>query len=385
MTIGKCIRQLLEERKKVILPGFGNLEVREPEGVPFSGRRIEPPGLTVRFDSSFSKDDGVLAVALTNAGIAESAEATQKVLELVDAIRFALDRGVNYELADAGTFNRDEEGRVLFKPEPGWVLEPEQYGLGSVDLLELEELPESAEPGPEEGGPAPSGREEEVSSGPAYSGPVPELEAVESSPVQSAEREVLSPPVGYQAPVPPTLPEREGRSRVPSGRRFSGWRIIWIITGLLIVVLVTLILVPADQLGIFRERKAKPPATVDQPVARPDASRPAETVTPEETGESAAPQSATRPAIGEDTEQTELQEPSMKYFLIAGSFRNLRNASELQDQLKAKGYETEVMITENRMYRVSVASYVSKQEAEKALAGMKSVPGLESCWLLSNE
>ena len=42
------------------------------------------------------------------------------------------------------------------------------------------------------------------------------------------------------------------------------------------------------------------------------------------------------------------------------------------------------MVTENRMYRVTVSSYVNKEEAEKDLAGMKAESGLESCWLLVN-
>ena len=62
VTIGESIKQLLEERKRVILPGFGNLEIKESGGViPSSAKRIDPPGLIVRFDSSFSKDDGLLA------------------------------------------------------------------------------------------------------------------------------------------------------------------------------------------------------------------------------------------------------------------------------------------------------------------------------------
>jgi len=36
------------------------------------------------------------------------------------------------------------------------------------------------------------------------------------------------------------------------------------------------------------------------------------------------------------------------------------------------------------MYRVSVASYATKEEAEKELRRLKSQPGLQSCWLLSN-
>jgi len=77
-------------------------------------------------------------------------------------------------------------------------------------------------------------------------------------------------------------------------------------------------------------------------------------------------------------------EPEKNFFIIAGSFRHLQNASDLQDRLKARGYPAEILITENRMYRVSVSSYATKPEAEKALAGIKADRGLEASWLLSN-
>ena len=87
--------------------------------------------------------------------------------------------------------------------------------------------------------------------------------------------------------------------------------------------------------------------------------------------------------------QPEVQEPdpvaaTPNFFIIAGSFKHLQNASEMQDQLKARGYKSEVLITENRMYRVTVASYATEAEAEKVLSGMKSEPGLKSAWILSN-
>ncbi len=72
------------------------------------------------------------------------------------------------------------------------------------------------------------------------------------------------------------------------------------------------------------------------------------------------------------------------FFIIAGSFKHLGNASELQDKLKAMGYQAEVMVTENRMYRVSVASYATRAEAERGLAQIRSVQALNACWLLSN-
>ncbi|MCK4748307.1 MAG: hypothetical protein KAT15_14755, partial [Bacteroidales bacterium] len=142
MIIGKHIKQLLAEGKRVILPGFGNLEIKESEsGATPSGNRIDPPGLSIKFDAGFSKDDGILAAAYATGEGVDAEEAAQRVLELVDAIKFALDKGEAYPLTEAGTFSRDDDGKVRFETDPGWVLEPDQYGLESMDLLELDELP----------------------------------------------------------------------------------------------------------------------------------------------------------------------------------------------------------------------------------------------------
>ena len=133
---------LLDERKRVILPGFGNLEVFVPEGTQTpSGKRINPPGTSIKFDTSFSKDDDVLAETMAAGEVLERDEAQQRVLELVDAVKFSLDKGEDFVLPEAGTFTKDADGKILFQADPAWVLEPDQYGLESMDLLELEEFP----------------------------------------------------------------------------------------------------------------------------------------------------------------------------------------------------------------------------------------------------
>jgi cell division protein FtsN/nucleoid DNA-binding protein len=380
VTIGETIRQLLEEKKRVILPGFGNLEVKESgDTFPTSSKRIEPPGLSVRFDSTYSKDDGLLAAALAEGAGIDREEAGQQVLELVDAIKFALDKGETYAMAGTGTFSRDDDGRVRFQADPGWVLEPEQYGLGSLDLLELEDLPEEeaaeagGEPGKDEQPQPDAGQEEPV---PAEAG---QKEAGQKEPAEKAP--VPPKPAGYQ----PTAPRHEPWKREKQPRRVSNlWRVIWIVAGCLIVVLAVLIFVPAERFNIFRPGDGgTTEAPVEETVAEPGSG--------EVAGPGETPAAEQEEAPVAEREAAAGQEPvgpanaaTDNYFIIAGSFRHLGYASELQDKLKARGYPAEIMITANRMYRVSVASYATKEEAEKGLSGVKSEPGLEACWLLSN-
>jgi len=352
MILGKYIKQLLDERKRIILPGFGNLEVKETEsGVSASGKTIDPPGLMVRFDAGYSKDDGMLASVFASGEKLEEDEAIQRVLELVDTIKYALDKGEPYTLVDAGTFTRDDDGKVHFKSDPNWVLEPDQYGLESMELLELEELP---------------GEEEET--------PV----TVET-PEPTTDRVVDTKPDSFKPDGPvrtSPIPQPRPRPGVKPDLHINKWKVIWIVAGGLIVILIALILIPSDKkrnpeqiIPTVTEKPLVP--SEDQTTEEPQV---VDSTTPEENGAT----------VETDTEapQPAVQEPN--YFVIAGSFKHLKNASDLQDQLKARGYPAEVMITENRMYRVSVATFASKGEAERGLAGLKSESGLESCWLLSN-
>jgi len=334
MIIGKYIRMLLDERKRVILPGFGNLEVIAPEGTQTpSGNRIRPPGISVRFDTSISKDDDLLAETLAAGEVLERDEAQQRVLELVDAIRFSLDKGEDFLLPEAGTFSRDADGKIHFQADPAWVLEPDQYGLESMDLLELEELP------------------------------------IEEENTKETEAESkASPKVTTLAPPKPK----------PKSKK---WRVIWVVAAALIVVLVVIILIPSDESessdrkGLFNRKPDLEAVEQDEAILDQSDAETQEQVSESETE---APEPET------EVEQSLPVEVTNSFFIIAGSFNKLKNASDLQDKLNSRGFQAEVMITENRMYRVSVASYATKSEAKRGLAQIKSEPGLQSCWLLSN-
>lgn len=389
MIIEKYIKQLLEERKRVILPGFGNLQVKETGGVVPSGNRIDPPGSQVRFDTSYSNDDGLLASALAEGEKIEKEEARQQVLELVDAIKFALDKGETYSMAETGILSRDEDSKVHFSADPGWVLEPDQYGLESMDLLELEELPPEEEP-PETVPKAEETSKVEDDARKEEASKTEEATKKEEAPKAPAEpvsqrkefKPKQAPPV---KPIARTTGQKaDAKSRRKSAGQFNRWRIIWIIAGALIIILIALILIPtkrnADERRAIEAARLQAAQTTNEETAT-DATDDAPVAVPDDSG--------TQTETGEAETETVPEEPppvapDHKYFVIAGSFKHLRNASDLQDQLKSRGYTADVMVTENRMYRVSVASYATKAEAERGLAGLKAERGLESCWLLSN-
>ena len=359
MVLAKYIKLLLDERKRVILPGFGNLEVKESAGTLSDQEGVfNPPGLQVKFDAGYSKDDDLLASELSIGERLDAEEGRQQVLELVDAIKFALDKGEPYTLPETGSFTRDSNGKVHFRIDRNWILEPAQYGLEPLDLLELDETEEI----------------EEVPSEPVA------IEADESFAVES-QKPKPSPYMQATGTAPSRVAVRQDHQKE---RRPGRWRTIWIVAVALIVVLVVLILVPSNKLNITG-RKSPPPAVS----TGPDPALNTPQVTGEEEADHPSDFESLTPESLENEPAETIEKPAQpaarnKYFLIAGSFSHLKNASDLQDRFKARGVETEVMITENRMYRVSVGSYPTMGEAEKELARVKSLSGFESCWILSN-
>ncbi len=354
MNLGTYIRALLDFKERVVLAGFGTLEIKSPDlAEPPSGKRIDPPGKSVRFDSSYSKDDGLLASAVAEGEGIDRDEAQQRVLELIDAIKFALDRGTSYTLPGTGTFIRDDDGKVRFQTDPDWLLEPDQFGLEAMELLELED---------EHSGEEPSVADTAT--------PAASATAASSTPTSATP---ASEPASKVTPLAPPEPKKRPRK----------WRVVWVVAALLVVVLVVLILLPTgeDEGGesrlIFWKKKPPVEEVETQGIDVPGEQE----LSPAQEEEEAT---ETPPPATEETEVTAPPEVVDSYFIIAGSFTNLGNASDLQDRLKDRGFEAEVMITENRQYRVSVSSYSSKEEAIKGLAEIKKMPGLESCWLLSN-
>lgn len=341
--LGKYIRQILSRQEAVILPGFGSLVISQGGGVSTADGRIDPMGVLIKFDAEHPKDDGKLAKEYAEGENIDTAEAGQQVLELIDAIKFKLDKGEQYDLDLVGTFTRDDDNRVRFDKDPNWIIDPDLFGLPSLDLLELEEDDEQAPPTQKE-------------------------------------------PVAMKNRSEAKLGEAKGRAKIMANRApVNKWRIIWIVIGALIIVLVLILLIPTKN-GESGIKFSKDGLVMKDNVVGEDLQNAEESneLHTDEIEQESEP-SDTQEAVQEQ-EVNETQTPvetTNDFFIIAGSFAELRNATELMESLKAEGFSSEIIMTESRLYRVSVQSYVEKQQAIDDLDRIKQHPGLGSCWVWS--
>ncbi|MCK5822454.1 MAG: SPOR domain-containing protein [Bacteroidales bacterium] len=84
--------------------------------------------------------------------------------------------------------------------------------------------------------------------------------------------------------------------------------------------------------------------------------------------------------ISETKNDTKLKK-NKKYFLIVGSFKNLLNAKNLQQQLVNEGFNPEIL-NNNSQYRVSIENFDNKNTALKKLSKLRNQDN-KSVWLLT--
>jgi len=89
------------------------------------------------------------------------------------------------------------------------------------------------------------------------------------------------------------------------------------------------------------------------------------------------------PGSGSSLSESSKESSVIKYYLIAGSFKDMKNAEQLSSKLTLEGYRTEILSTPDGWHRVSVMLFTSRDQALKALNELKSSGKLPSVWLLS--
>ncbi|MBN2698770.1 MAG: SPOR domain-containing protein [Bacteroidales bacterium] len=283
----------------------------------------------IHFDGTYSKDDEKLAALFASGENIEEEEAKQQVLEFIDEIRFALDKGEKFTIPGVGLFFKDEDQRIRFDIDKDWIFDPDMYGLDPIELLELEEESE---------------------------------ENLENKTVQEVYQENIV----------------QGDTR----KRGHKWRIIWIVAASLLLILVVLMMIPVDEEGRVGVRIGREGIIIKKPDR--------EQLSTETVQETVKEDNLTVSPEGNKDNEEMQDEPieeavaAKKYFIIAGSFNRLQNASDLQDQLRAEGYPSEIIITENRLYRVSLYGYSTKREALEQWQRIIKDKRFENSWVLSN-
>jgi len=369
LALLEYIKDQLLFNDTVTLPGLGSFAIRKTAS-HIQGRKIMPPSVQVVFDKGKSFDDGVLAKSVAAAEDISQEEAVQKVLEYIDDILFALNKGEEYVFVGFGKLYRDSENVFRFEKDPSYKVDFESYGLESFELDPVEELLDK-----ENNAELPDKTiQEDVS---AVVEPIvtpTESERVSTVEVIGGAEEAFV----TADTLPPPTENKNNRS------------ILWVLTGAVMVILVAFVLVKmtTDLLdgpvfSVFNSEKNDKsdyfPENEDWDLESALNGELGEAIDSMTSQENAL----TLPETPDNQNNIPAETSEYKEFhIIAGSFKDKENAGLLQQSLSEKGYPALVIQQGEKLYRVSALSFKEKEKGLQELSRFKQVTKNNAAWLL---
>ncbi len=409
MAIHQYIKDLLLFNEKVVLPGLGAIESERVPSSVDSGKMI-PPSSRIRFNPEDSMDDRLLQNSVARGEEIEEEEASQRIQEFIDEIRFSLNKSEVFEIEGVGTLSMDEDNTIRISKSGDFDEDLDSFGLDSFELEdsgeEMELSPDSVDP--EEVSDEDEGTVEEI--------PVEEVQEEEERPEEEIRSEERVPEMEDEYLVPPSLtedaelprdkesepvsaPVSEGPEPVEEDAptreiRRSNRNTLWIISGGIFVILAGFVLLSLftdvfddriDLNSIFRGSDGTLEINDDFSGEESEFDRMVKEME-DEIDSATRMENALDPGIDEEApaEGAPVAEPAPDYYhIIAGSFRSEANAQELQQRLTLMGYTPLVMELENGIYRVSAISFPDKATALRELVNFRESTGIGGAWLMN--
>ena len=138
------IEYLLTLHDCVILPDFGGFVLRYQEAVFTPDGKITPPCKVTGFNAALTHNDGLLANALMQERNISFSEAMILIETEVRKLQVRLQQGFVEEMGSIGSFQKGEEGILIFKPSRHNSFDLSLFGFSSFDVRPLrnEYMPE---------------------------------------------------------------------------------------------------------------------------------------------------------------------------------------------------------------------------------------------------
>lgn len=371
LALLEYIKDQLLFNDTVTLPGFGSFEIKKTAS-SIKGKKIVPPGVQIIFDPQKSKDDKILAKSISEAEDISLDEASQKVLEYIDLILFALNKSEAYIFEGFGTLTRDSENIFKFEKDPNYKVDYESFGLESFELDPIESIPEVETVLPE----TENKKDAEIQA---------PTKTVKPKPIVATEAHE---PVEKVHSKPEKVGEMAGEAHPPKENKNSKG-LFWILTGAIIVILISFVIIKMGTnlldnkgLTIFNNEQS---SSAEFPE---DENWDMESALDSELGEVIDSMTTQENALSIESDSESIAEPEavvneyLEFHIIAGSFKDKINAGILQQSLTEKGYPALVIQQGDNLYRVSAISFHDKEQGIKELENFKKNTKNNAAWLL---
>jgi len=327
LDITPFIRELILLNECVILRGIGGFETTYKNAIYRKAKKIiVPPSKRIQFQPEWIKDNGVLENHLVKSLGISNEKASEHIDNYVQEFHNQIRKEGKVLLEGIGEFAIDKEQRIHFKELEDANYLADSFGL---DVLNIE----------------------------------PDIE-------------------NYSKPVTTNL-----TPLTPGPRKLSG---LYIAIGILLLMIsITFIILISEgkEVRLFNIKKNS--GSTDEVVifgpssdlVADSISRAVEQVLDHKTTTRNA-LTLEKTSVPDNREVvTEISGDKIAYYLVAGSFKTMRNAEILKEQLVRKGFSPEILHTGNMQYRVVVGTYYEHRRAIEELRRIR-IQLDQSVWLL---
>jgi len=306
IMMDQYIADLLNLNNRIIIPGFGALIKREG---------TTPDSFIITFSPFLKYNDGLLVSHIADKENCTKELAQTKLDNFVISLKAELNSKKKYNIVNLGIFTVDDKGNMSFE----------------MKIPKSSTITASTEP-----------KTEEI-----------KTSSKKENPIKNKHEDNKP-----YSKVPITNIGNNtfwGKLMLLKNYRNNKKLYIGIISGLLFLLLIIIILDQTKVVNIFSSTKEKTETKVNKQVKKTTTKDEYKTIT-ENTNEKKIPQEI-NPRTGE----------SMRYYIMAGSFRIKSNAEKFSKKMKSIGYEGKIILKENNIYSVSQASYWGYAEAKANL------------------
>lgn len=366
MRLDDYIASLLEDHDCVIVPDFGGFVANyAPAKINPVNNRFDPPYRKITFNQFLVHNDGLLAAYVAQKEQEQYEDAIEAVKNFVVLIKKELRDDHKTQIEDVGILYRQSDGSLRFEQLKNEAHYKSSFGLESFFSNQIERKPAKvAVLEPKAQIETPVVTEPKV----IALEPEPEIEvqedAIAEEPIEQAKKRSVWPAVAAALTIP-----------------LMGYAVY--------VALATPLLKDRTQfhysdLNPFTEKicpeyKLRSDAFSSAPFIEEAEILPESDAEFMEMNSDSAPDKTLVVRLSDPIEKIETLE-NLRYHVIGGCFGVESNADGLMKKYQSAGSNANVVDQKGSLYRVSVASYATKNEAESALAKYQAeIPG---AWIL---
>jgi cell division protein FtsN len=394
LNIPDLIKEYLRNHEALTVPGLGTFTLLyKPAKINEFSQTMSPPSREVLFNGELKNDDGLFEAFVAKFEELTLDEAKEQITHYVNRVNELLNKGKFVQVSDMGMISK-----IADKLEFSSLLR-ENLHKPSFGLTEIRFEKDAATP---------------VSTPTVVEKKEEKPKKVEKEVVVEAKKVEVPVPVKKEKPVKQKVVKekkvKEKKVRTQHSRKAIYWIVAGAFTAILAVFILLYILTDIPQsFGLpsiksltdrFMPAKNDVNVVIPNPVIN-------DTTTQTTVKDTAAVQAvnkgietdttavkvakvidmqnckekALNPA--NDTKKKAVAAVGLRYYLIAGSFKNLINAQKLQNDLKKQGYPAE-LVSDGRTFRISYKSFDTKEAANAEMLAMQK-KGIAGIWILSFE